>query len=214
MRFLCTFFNILCMKKKKIMRKIAILASGEGTNAEHIIQYFAGHPAIQVVVVIASKPTAGVIKRAESLNVPVEVLSKEVFEKGTVLEVLSRYAADFIVLAGFLLHIPSAVLHDYSGKIVNIHPSLLPKFGGKGMYGGHVHEAVLAAKEKESGITVHYVDELYDNGKIIFQAKCPVFPEDTPELLAQRVHALEYTYYPCVIEKVLLGEDSYSCRKA
>ena len=120
------------------MRKIAILASGEGTNAEHIIQYFAGHPAIQVVVVIASKPTAGVIKRAESLNVPVEVLSKEVFEKGTVLEVLSRYAADFIVLAGFLLHIPSAVLHDYSGKIVNIHPSLLPKFGGKGMYGGHV----------------------------------------------------------------------------
>lgn len=214
MRFLCTFFNILCMKKKKIMRKIAILASGEGTNAEHIIRYFAGHPAIQVVVVIASKPTAGVIKRAESLNVPVEVLSKEVFEKGTVLEVLSRYAADFIVLAGFLLHIPSAVLHDYSGKIVNIHPSLLPKFGGKGMYGGHVHEAVLAAKEKESGITVHYVDELYDNGKIIFQAKCPVFPEDTPELLAQRVHALEYTYYPCVIEKVLLGEDSYSCRKA
>ena len=118
------------------------------------------------------------------------------------------------LLAGFLLHIPSAVLHDYSGKIVNIHPSLLPKFGGKGMYGGHVHEAVLAAKEKESGITVHYVDELYDNGKIIFQAKCPVFPEDTPELLAQRVHALEYTYYPCVIEKVLLGEDSYSCRKA
>lgn len=214
MRFLCTFFNILCMKKKKIMRKIAILASGEGTNAEHIIRYFAGHPAIQVVVVIASKPTAGVIKRAESLNVPVEVLSKEVFEKGTVLEVLSRYAADFIVLAGFLLHIPSAVLHDYSGKIVNIHPSLLPKFGGKGMYGGHVHEAVLAAKEKESGITVHYVDELYDNGKIIFQAKCPVFSEDTPELLAQRVHALEYTYYPCVIEKVLLGEDSYSCRKA
>ena len=202
------------MKKKKIMRKIAILASGEGTNAEHIIRYFAGHPAIQVVVVIVSKPTAGVIKRAESLNVPVEVLSKEVFEKGTVLEVLSRYAVDFIVLAGFLLHIPSAVLHDYSGKIVNIHPSLLPKFGGKGMYGGHVHEAVLAAKEKESGITVHYVDELYDNGKIIFQAKCPVFPEDTPELLAQRVHALEYTYYPCVIEKVLLGEDSYSCRKA
>jgi len=190
-------------KKGESMKKIAILASGEGTNAERLIRYFNERATAEVAVVIASRPTAHVIKRAHTLNVPCEIVIPQDFAAGKGLEVLKEYEVDFVVLAGFLSRIPDDILHEYARRIVNIHPSLLPKFGGKGMYGMHVHEAVLAAGERESGITIQYINEHYDEGDIIFQAKCPVLPDDTPETLAQRVHALEYTYYPKEIERLL-----------
>ena len=185
------------------MKRIAILASGEGTNAERIIRYFTGHPTMKVVVVITNKSEAGVIRRAESLQIPVEYLPASAFKEGKATEMLQQYETDFVVLAGFLLRIPDDMLGTYPDRIVNIHPSLLPKFGGKGMYGSKVHEAVLASGEKESGITIHYINEHYDEGAIILQAQCPVLPDDTPDSLATRVHQLEYEHYPVVIEKLL-----------
>ena len=167
------------------MKNIAILASGEGTNAERIIRYFEGKEEIHVAVVIASRATAGVINRAEQLHVPCRVVTSAGFASGEALQVLQEYKTDFVVLAGFLLRIPDDILHAYPQRMVNIHPSLLPKFGGKGMYGIHVHEAVLKAGE-------------------VFQAKCPVLPDDIPETLAMRVHQLEYQYYPEVIERLVL----------
>ena len=190
------------------MKKIAILASGEGTNAERIIQYFTHHPTVKVVVVMTNKSEAGVIRRAEKLRIPVEYLPASAFKEGKATEQLRKYEADFIVLAGFLLRIPNDILETYPNRIVNIHPSLLPKFGGKGMYGNRVHEAVLEAHEKESGITIHYINEHYDEGAIILQAKCPVLKEDTPETLANRVHQLEYEHYPQVIEELLTIEEN------
>ena len=185
------------------MKKIAILASGEGTNAERIIRYFTGHPTVKVVVVITNKAEAGVIRRAENLQVPVEYLPASAFKEGKATAMLRHYEADFVVLAGFLLRIPDDMLEAYPDRIVNIHPSLLPKFGGKGMYGSKVHEAVLAAGEAESGITIHYINEHYDEGAIILQAQCPVIAGDTPDALASRVHQLEYEHYPQVIEQLL-----------
>ena len=190
------------------MKKIAILASGEGTNAERIIRYFATHPTVKVVVVITNKAEAGVIRRAENLGIPVEFLPASAFKEGKATDVLRHYETDFVVLAGFLLRIPDDMLVEYPNRIVNIHPSLLPKFGGKGMYGSRVHEAVLEAKEQESGITIHYINEHYDEGAIILQAKCPVLKEDTPETLANRVHQLEYEHYPQVIEELLTIEEN------
>lgn len=185
------------------MKKIAILASGEGTNAERIIRYFTAHPTVKVVVVITNKVEAGVIRRAENLQIPVEFLPASAFKEGKATDLLEQYEIDFIVLAGFLLHIPNDMLQAYPNRIVNIHPSLLPKFGGKGMYGSRVHEAVLAANEKESGITIHYINEHYDKGGIILQSKCPVLTDDTPDILATRIHQLEYEHYPKVIEQLL-----------
>lgn len=190
------------------MKKIAILASGEGTNAERIIQHFLERKTAEVALVISNKAQAGVCKRAERLGVPSQVISAQGFAAGEALEVLHRHRIDFVVLAGFLLKVPDAILHDYPDKIVNIHPSLLPRFGGKGMYGARVHEAVLAAGEKESGITIHYVNQHYDEGGIILQATCPVLPGDTPESLAARVHRLEYEHFPRVIESVLLSTEN------
>lgn len=187
------------------MRKIAILASGEGTNAERIIRYFLEKRTAEVALVITNKAQAGVLKRTERLGVPSLILTAQEFREGEALKVLHRHDIDFIVLAGFLLKVPDGILHDYPDKIVNIHPSLLPKFGGKGMYGSRVHEAVIAAGEKESGITIHYIDEHYDEGNTIFQATCPVLPEDTAETLAARVHALEYEHFPRVIEEIIKG---------
>lgn len=183
------------------MKNIAILASGEGTNAERIIRYFTDHPSVKIVVVITNKAEAGVIRRAEHLQIPVEFLPASAFKEGKATDMLHRYEVDFIVLAGFLLHIPDDMLQAYPNRIINIHPSLLPKFGGKGMYGNHVHEAVLAANEAESGITIHYINEHYDEGGIILQVRCPVMPDDTPDTLAKRVHQLEYEHYPKVIEQ-------------
>ncbi len=188
------------------MEKIAILASGEGTNAERIIRYFLEKRTAEVVLVITNKAQAGVLKRAERLSVPSLILTAQEFAGGKALEALHLYNIDFIVLAGFLLKVPDTILHDYPNKIVNIHPALLPKFGGKGMYGSHVHQAVIDSNEKESGITIHYINEHYDEGNTIFQATCPVLPDDTPDTLAARVHQLEYEHFPRVIERAILGK--------
>jgi len=198
-------FLIYVHQKRKNMKKLAIFASGEGTNAERIAHYFVDNETIEIGVVLTNKENAGVIKRAEKLRLPVEIVPSQAFKEGKVSKLMRQYEIDFIVLAGFLLRIPEELLHEYPNKIVNIHPSLLPKYGGKGMYGIHVHEAVLAAQETESGITIHYIDEHYDEGDVILQVKCPVLPTDTPETLASRVHQLEYEHYPIVIDSLLKG---------
>lgn len=186
------------------MKNIAIFASGSGTNAENIINYFAKHSQIRVALVLSNNPNAGVHERAKKLGVPSFSFSRKEFEQGTpVLKTLAEYQVDLIVLAGFLHIISEAFLNAYPHKVINIHPALLPKYGGKGMYGMHVHEAVVAAKEKKTGITIHYINEYYDEGEIIFQATCPVSSSDTPEQVAQHVHLLEYEHYPHVIEELL-----------
>ncbi len=185
------------------MKKIAILASGEGTNAERIIRYFTENPTVKVAVIITNKAEAGVIRRAQHFQIPVKFLPTSAFKEGKATEILRLYETNFVVLAGFLLRIPNDMLEAYPNRIVNIHPSLLPKFGGKGMYGNKVHEAVLAAGETESGITIHYINEHYDEGAIILQVQCPVMEGDTPDTLANRVHQLEYDHYPKVIEQLL-----------
>lgn len=184
--------------------KIAIFASGSGTNAENIIQYFSEKISFQVVLIVSNKQDAYVLERARKYNIPSVVFSKNDFVKGDdVLSILREYEIDFIVLAGFLLRVPENLLEAYPDRIINIHPALLPKYGGKGMYGDRVHEAVVAAGEHESGITIHYVNGNYDEGNIIFQASCKVLPSDTPQDVAKKVHALEYKYYPTVIEDVV-----------
>ena len=184
--------------------KIAILASGSGTNAENIIRYFRENQSIDVDLVISNKKDAYVLERAHRLNVATSVFTKQEFEEGDkVLSLLKEHGIDFIVLAGFLLRIPDILLGAYPDKIINIHPALLPKFGGKGMYGDRVHEAVVAAGETESGITIHYINEHYDSGNIIFQAKCPVLLTDAPHDVATKVHTLEYKYFPRIIEEVI-----------
>lgn len=185
-------------------RNIAIFASGNGTNAENIIKYFSGNKDIKVKIVMANKADAFVLERAHRLGIPTLYINREQWADAThILTLLHEQQIDFIVLAGFLARIPDALLHAYPNRIVNIHPSLLPKFGGKGMYGNKVHEAVVTAGETESGITIHYLNEHYDEGQIIAQYRCPVLPNDTPQDVATRVHALEYEYYPKVIEQLL-----------
>jgi phosphoribosylglycinamide formyltransferase 1 len=194
------------MKSSLFMKRIAILASGNGSNAENIIRYFAEHKTAEVSLIISNKADAFVLERAKKHNIPALVFtSKELRETSLVIEQLQQYHIDYIVLAGFLLMIPENIIRMYPQKIINIHPALLPKYGGKGMYGNFVHEAVIREKQKESGISIHFVNEKYDEGQIIFQAKCPVEPWDTPESLAAKIHKLEYRYFPEVIEKVLLG---------
>jgi phosphoribosylglycinamide formyltransferase-1 len=188
------------------MKHIAIFASGAGSNAQKIIDYFLNHSSIKVALIICNKPGALVIDRAKKSNVPVEVLPKKEFEDQIkVLHLLANYQIDWIVLAGFLLLIPKYLIHAFPEKIVNIHPALLPKFGGAGMYGMKVHEAILKEKETETGITIHFVDERYDEGKIIFQAKCQIDKTDSPNDIAEKVHHLEHLHYPAIIEKVVLG---------
>ena len=185
-------------------KNIAIFASGSGSNAENIIRYFQKNDSALVSLVLSNKSDAYVLERAHRLGVPCNVFTKEDWIAGDeILAVLQEYRIDFIVLAGFLVRVPDLLLHAYPDKIINIHPALLPKFGGKGMYGDRVHQAVVAAGEKESGITIHYINEHYDEGAIIFQASCPVLPSDTPEEVASKVHALEYAHYPHVIESLL-----------
>lgn len=187
------------------MRKnIAIFASGSGTNAENIIRYFAENASAGVQLVLSNRKDAYVLERAHALGVPCAVFLKPEWDSAEkILEVLHSYKIDFIVLAGFLLRVPDLILHDYPNKIINIHPALLPKFGGKGMYGDRVHEAVVAAGEKETGITIHYINERYDEGDVVFQATCPVLPEDSPADVAKKVHALEYEHFPVVIERLI-----------
>ena len=185
------------------MKKIALLASGSGSNAENIIRYFSDYPEFSFPVIVSNKKDAYVHERAKKLNVPSVTVSKEGFASDEILDLLHAYEIDYIILAGFLLKVPESLLKAYPNKIVNIHPALLPKYGGKGMYGHHVHEAVVRNKETESGITIHYVNENYDEGKIIFQAKCEVLPADSAEDVAEKVHELEYKYFPEVIRKIL-----------
>ena len=185
-------------------KNIAVLASGSGTNAENIIRYFREKGSARVALVLTNRQNAFVLERAKGLGVPCVWLDKAAWADGTVvLSLLEDKGIDFIVLAGFLARVPDCILHAYPNKIINIHPSLLPKFGGKGMYGGHVHEAVVAAGETETGITIHYLNEHFDEGEIIVQYKCPVLPQDTAEDVAKKVHALEYEYYPKVIGGLL-----------
>ena len=191
------------------MKKIAIFASGSGSNAENIIQYFAQKPQFCVKSVFCNVPDAYVLERAKKYRIPSFVFNREEFRTpDKVFRQLQEQEIDFIVLAGFLWLMPSFITAAWPNKIVNIHPALLPAYGGKGMYGHHVHEAVIAAGEKESGITIHYVNDHYDQGAIIFQAKCPVLPTDTPDDLAARVHELEYRYFPQIIAETILKQEA------
>ena len=183
--------------------QIAILASGSGSNAENIVNYFSKNPHFEFPLIISNNSAAFVHQRAKNLEIPSVSFSKVDFSSGEpILALLKQYNIEGIVLAGFLLKIPDALVAAFPNRIINIHPALLPKFGGKGMYGVHVHQAVADAGETESGITIHYINSNYDEGNIIFQAKCPVLPTDTAEMIADKVHALEYAHYPKVIEQL------------
>jgi phosphoribosylglycinamide formyltransferase-1 len=185
------------------MKQIAIFASGAGSNAGKIIEYLLAdipedqNHRIKVSLVVCNKPGAGVLQIAESHRIPTLLIDKEKFFRGNAyVDELKAAGIDFIVLAGFLWKIPATLIKAFPKKIINIHPALLPKYGGKGMYGHFVHEAVIANKEKESGITIHYVDELYDHGQIVLQAFCPLDENETPETLAKKIHQLEHRYFP------------------
>lgn len=191
------------------MINLALFSSGNGTNAENIINYFNNKgrkSGINVKVLFCNNPRAGVIARARKLGVPVVVLSNEDMtlsrkDDTTLTDLLTFFKINAVILAGYLLKVPSLLIHIYPEKIINIHPALLPKYGGKGMYGHHVHEAVIAAGEKESGITIHLADEVYDNGRVLFQAKCSIDATDTPDTLAAKIHELEQANFPEVIER-------------
>jgi phosphoribosylglycinamide formyltransferase 1 len=187
--------------------RIAVLASGSGTNAQRLIEHFKGSPVAEVVLVGCDNAHAGVIQRAWDLLVPLYLFSGAQLKEGVVERELIAQRIDLVVLAGFLRLIPAALVRAFAGRIVNVHPALLPKFGGKGMHGTHVHEAVIAAKETESGITIHHVNERYDEGEHIAQFRCPVLPDDTSASLAQRIHALEHAHYPRVVESLVAAID-------
>lgn len=186
------------------MKRIAILASGSGSNAENIANYFKGSDYAQVTFILANNPEAYVLERAKRLGIEAAVVTKQQFiEADSIIAMLEEREIDFVVLAGFLLLVPQKLITAYPGRIVNIHPALLPKHGGKGMYGDRVHKAVVESGDSESGITIHLIDENYDKGTTFFQAKCPVLSTDTPDDVAAKVHALEYEHFPHVIEEIL-----------
>jgi phosphoribosylglycinamide formyltransferase-1 len=188
------------LRKNINVTKIAIFASGRGSNARNIIDFFKGHASISVKMVISNKKDAPVLDIGKHANINTMIINRADFYNSTeVLNTLRQQHIDFIVLAGFLWLIPSYLVAAYNNRIVNIHPALLPKYGGKGMYGMNVHEAVFAAKETETGITIHFVNEQYDEGDIIFQERCTLDATDTPERIAQKIHQLEQTHFPRVI---------------
>jgi phosphoribosylglycinamide formyltransferase-1 len=182
-------------------KRIVIFASGSGSNTENIVHYFENKP-IEIVAIYCNNPKAGVIERAKRLEIPCILFNKNEFSDAFFLEKIQIYSPDLIVLAGFLWLIPGYLIEKY--PIINIHPALLPKFGGKGMYGMHVHEAVIKAKENKSGITIHYVNEHYDDGNIIAQFECNLSKDETPKSLAEKIHQLEYTHFPATIEKLII----------
>lgn len=191
-------FPFLCTPMKS---KIAIFASGSGTNAEEIMKYFQNHPAAEVVLLLSNKPEAFALERAKKFNIPTLTFDRNQWrESEIVLSWLQEKQVTHVVLAGFLWLIPAYLIKAYPNQIINIHPALLPKYGGKGMYGMKVHEAVRAANETESGITIHAVNEHYDEGEIILQAKCSVAPTDSPQDIANKIHKLEYEHFPKAIE--------------
>lgn len=184
--------------------KIAILASGSGSNAENIIKYFSGRDDVEFPLIISNKADAYVHKRAEQLGIKSYTLSREEIKTPSLLiELLRKYDINLIVLAGYLLKIPAELINEYPGKIINIHPALLPKFGGKGMYGDFVHEAVINSGEKFSGITIHLVNENYDEGEHLFQAKCDIVTGETAQSLASKVHELEYLHFPAEVDRYI-----------
>lgn len=194
--------NFSCSINNYSVVQLAIFASGAGSNAEKIIKHFEGNKQVTVKLIVCNKPGAGVIKIADAYDIPVLLIEKERFFRGdNYMEELHHLSIDFIVLAGFLWKIPEALIQNFRNRIINIHPALLPKYGGKGMYGSHVHQAVIDAGETESGITIHYVDEHYDNGDVIFQARCNIEPNDTAEMLAEKIHRLEHENFARVIEE-------------
>lgn len=189
------------------MIKVALFASGSGTNVENIARFFQGHKSIKIAKVYSNKKDAYVLERAKKLEIPAMVFNRQMFyESQDVLKDLKMEKIDWVVLAGFLWLIPSYLIQAYPNKVVNIHPALLPKYGGKGMYGDKVHQAVVANKETESGITIHYVNEEYDKGSTIFQEKIVVLPTDSPDDVAHKVHALEYAHFPKVIQQIISGQ--------
>ena len=186
-------------------KKIAVFASGSGSNAENIYNYFNGNDDVVVSLILTNNPNAGVIERATRLNIPFTVFDKNTFKNtNEIVKLLQENNIDLVVLAGFLWLIPENLIEAFTNKIVNIHPALLPKYGGKGMFGDNVHKAVVEHKETETGITIHFVNQHYDEGKVIFQAKCKVLPTDTFEEVASKIHALEYEHFPKVIADLLL----------
>jgi phosphoribosylglycinamide formyltransferase-1 len=187
-----------------MMHRIAIFASGSGTNAENIIRHFKNHPQIEVAMLMSNKSDAYALTRASNLGISNAVFARPEFLNGSVSESLEKLGITHIVLAGFLWLIPENLTRNFPNRIINIHPSLLPAFGGKGMYGSRVHEAVKAAGVTESGITIHLVNEHYDEGRILFQAKCSISDADTPDDIAEKVHVLEYRHYPEIIENWIL----------
>lgn len=185
------------------MTRLAILASGSGTNAEKIMEFFKDSPKAQIALVASNKADAFVLERAKKFDVPTFTFNRKEMEAGVLLEKLQAEKIDWVILAGFLLKIPVELIRAFPDRMVNIHPALLPKYGGKGMYGSFVHEAVKVAGDTETGITIHLVNENYDEGKIIFQAATEVTHDDTPDTIAHKVHALEHRYFPEVIDSLI-----------
>lgn len=188
------------------MHSLIIFASGKGSNAAAIIDHFKRSGQAKVSLIVTNKADAGVLDIARNEHIPFLVVDRQSFKETLIVDQLESYKPSLIILAGFLWKIPDQLLHAFPGKIINIHPALLPNYGGKGMYGHNVHNAVLGAKEAESGITIHYVNEVYDSGNVIVQARCPVHATDTADTLALRIHHLEHFYYPRAIEFLLENE--------
>lgn len=195
--------NSECGINSLTMKRIAIFVSGNGTNLQRIAEYFKGNPEVEIVNVVCNNPKAYAIERAKQLGIPVRMVNRQEFNSAEFTHEMARLQLDFIVLAGFLWKIPESLIRVYPKKIINIHPALLPKYGGKGFYGEHVHEAVVAAKEAYSGITIHYVNEIYDSGEIIFQAKVALTPDETPDSVAAKIHLLEQANFPVIIDMLL-----------
>ena len=186
------------------MIRLAIFASGNGSNAENIARYFSDNKEITICLILTNNPDAGVIERADRLGISVETFNRDDFyNTNKVINILNCYSTDFIILAGFLWLVPENILTTFENRIVNIHPALLPNYGGKGMYGMNVHKAIIDAGEKESGITIHFVNKNYDEGQTIFQATVNIDKEDTPDTLAKKIHTLEYQYFPRIIEETI-----------
>ena len=189
------------------MKRIAIFASGSGSNAEAIARYLADRTDVEISLILTNNPEAGVIQRARRLHVPVVVFDRKTFyDSERIIDLLRNQTIDLVVLAGFMMLVPEKLVQAFPRQIINIHPALLPKYGGKGMYGHFVHEAVVAAGEAKSGITIHYVNEVYDEGEIIFQAPCALTPADTPDDVARKVQALEHEHYPRVVGQVVADQ--------
>lgn len=204
MLFIIVFYPFFCANEKKLnMKKIIVFASGSGTNTENIIQYFEKRHSAKVVTVFTNNPNAGVIEKVKNYEIPIEIFSKLELNESKVLQKVNKINPDWIVLAGFLLKFPQNIIKLYPNRIINIHPALLPKYGGKGMYGMHIHQAIVDNKEIETGITIHYVNENYDEGSIIFQQKINLTGLETAEIVAAKIHQLEQEYFPKVIERLL-----------